>query len=224
MHPGRHGFGTRAACHCSGTLSTRSAARRFAVRVLGRLPGNPVRNAVAWPESVLLGMVHDGGIGEVRGYARCAVEPAWDAAGPRGTVRVRQVEALDPVVYAALWGFLFGIDLTSSVAVAGRPVDDALPHLVADNAAVRDRAAGVAVRAAGGGRRGAGGAGAACVRASDPAELALSVREMGSALLGGFSLTSLAVAGRGGELRPGAPAAASVAFGSDAAPWLPDGF
>ena len=49
-------------------------------------------------------------------------------------------------------------------------------------------------------------------------------RELGSAYLGGFSLTALAAAGRVRELRPGALAAASVAFGSDVAPWLPHGF
>ncbi|MEU5236320.1 GNAT family N-acetyltransferase [Streptomyces lydicus] len=193
--------------------------------------------------------------GEVRGYARYAVEPEWDAAGPRGTVRVRQVEALDPVVYAALWRFLFGIDLTSSVAVASRPVDDALPHLVADmrrcgiglreSLFVRPVEVGAALAARtyrtpvdvvfqvadgfcpwneGRWRLSGDAAGATCVRTSDPAELALSVREVGSALLGGFSLTSLAAAGRVRELRPGALAAASVAFGSDAAPWLPHGF
>ncbi|MFF7698863.1 hypothetical protein [Streptomyces lydicus] len=60
------------------------------------------------------------------------------------------------------------------MAVASRPVDDALPHLAADM------------------RR--------C----------------------GFGLReSLFV---GPVERPGAPAAASVAFGSDAAPWLPHGF
>ncbi|MFJ2111516.1 MULTISPECIES: GNAT family N-acetyltransferase [unclassified Streptomyces] len=66
--------------------------------------------------------------------------------------------------------------------------------------------------------------GASCERTGDTAELALSVRELGAAYLGGTSLTALARAGRVTELRPGALAAASEAFGSDVAPWLPHGF
>ncbi len=66
--------------------------------------------------------------------------------------------------------------------------------------------------------------GASCERTDDPADLALSVRELGAAYLGGVSLASLAGAGRVRELRPGALAEASLAFGSTVAPWLPHGF
>lgn len=67
-------------------------------------------------------------------------------------------------------------------------------------------------------------AGAACERTGDAAELALSVRELGAAYLGGTSLRALASAGRVRELREGALGAASRAFATDAAPWLPHGF
>lgn len=66
--------------------------------------------------------------------------------------------------------------------------------------------------------------GASCVRTADQPDLALSVRELASAYLGGVSLTSLAGAGRVSEVRGGALTEASVAFGSDVAPWLPHGF
>jgi len=66
--------------------------------------------------------------------------------------------------------------------------------------------------------------GASCERTTDSADLALPVRELGSAYLGGISLTALAAAGRVRELRPGALAEASLAFGSAVAPWLPHGF
>ncbi|MER7515839.1 GNAT family N-acetyltransferase [Streptomyces sp. NPDC126499] len=66
--------------------------------------------------------------------------------------------------------------------------------------------------------------GGVCVRTEDAADLALSVRELGSAYLGGVSLLSLAAAGRVRELREGALVEASVAFGSPVAPWLPHGF
>jgi hypothetical protein len=47
---------------------------------------------------------------------------------------------------------------------------------------------------------------------------------LGAAYLGGVSLVSLGAAGRVRELRAGALAEASVAFGSAVAPWLPHGF
>ncbi|MEO3754926.1 GNAT family N-acetyltransferase [Streptomyces sp. B6B3] len=66
--------------------------------------------------------------------------------------------------------------------------------------------------------------GAVCERTSDPADLALSVRELGAAYLGGASLAELARAGLVTELRQGALDAASVAFSHPLAPWLPHGF
>ncbi|MHC0433052.1 GNAT family N-acetyltransferase [Streptomyces sp. O3] len=66
--------------------------------------------------------------------------------------------------------------------------------------------------------------GASCVRTEDAADVALSVRELGAAYLGGVPLLSLAAAGRVRELRDGALGQASVAFGSALAPWLPHGF
>ncbi|MGS2587919.1 GNAT family N-acetyltransferase [Streptomyces hebeiensis] len=66
--------------------------------------------------------------------------------------------------------------------------------------------------------------GASCERTADQPDLRLSVNELGTAYLGGVSLTALAGAGRVRELRPGALAEASTAFGSDVAPWLPHGF
>lgn len=58
-----------------------------------------------------------------------------------------------------------------------------------------------------------GPGGATCTATDDPADLACTTLELGSAYLGGPSLTSLAAAGRMRELTPGALAAASAAFG-----------
>ncbi len=193
--------------------------------------------------------------GEVRGYARYAVKPEWGSSGPDGTVRLRDLEALDPVVRAALWRYLLSVDLTSTLVSYNRPVDDPLLHMVSDI-----RRCGVQVReglflrpvevgAALAGRtyaapvdvvldvrdafcpwnegrwRLSGDAkGASCERTTDAPDLALSVRELGAAYLGGTRLSALAAAGRVRELRPGALAEASDAFGSDVTPWLPHGF
>jgi len=57
------------------------------------------------------------------------------------------------------------------------------------------------------------GAGARCEPTGDPADLACAVADLGAAYLGSTSLGALAAAGRVRELRPGALAAASTAFG-----------
>ncbi|WP_055416929.1 GNAT family N-acetyltransferase [Streptomyces pactum] len=70
--------------------------------------------------------------GEVTGYARFRVRPAWGSEGPGGTVVVDDLAGLDPATESALWRFLFGIDLTSALTVRGRPVDEAWQHQVSD--------------------------------------------------------------------------------------------
>ncbi|WP_030687825.1 GNAT family N-acetyltransferase [Streptomyces sp. NRRL B-1347] len=195
--------------------------------------------------------------GEVVGYAYFAVKSDWEVQGPKGVVRVRAVEALDPAAHAALWRFLCDIDLTSRVESLNLPVDDPLFHLVSDvrrcglvmrdSLHVRLVEVGAALEARtyrapvdvvldvadafcpwneGRWRLTGDPKGASCKRVDDdaPADLALSVRELGSAYLGGVSLAELARAGRVRELRPGALAEASLAFGSEVAPWLPHGF
>ncbi|MEU6080807.1 GNAT family N-acetyltransferase [Streptomyces sp. NPDC047108] len=194
--------------------------------------------------------------GEVVGYARYAIKPEFDAAGPKGTVVLRDMCAPDPAVYAALWQFLFGIDLTSTVKLRSAPVDDPLLHLVSDirrcRIGIRDalhvrlvdvgaalEARSYATRAdvvlevtdsfcpwnEGRWRLTADAKdGSVCRRTDGPADLALSVRELGAAYLGGTTLSELAAAGRVRELRQGALREASVAFASDIAPWLPHGF
>ncbi|MCX4525876.1 MULTISPECIES: GNAT family N-acetyltransferase [unclassified Streptomyces] len=207
--------------------------------------GSPVKCVVAERED-----------GEVVGYARYRVKPDWDLTGSQGAVVVNDLDALDPAVTAALWRYLFEIDLTWSVRATKRPVDDPVLHLVSDVRRTRptqrdslhvrlvDLPAALEARTYGApldvvvevedafcpwneGRwrltADAKGA-AACVRTADPADLELSVRELGSAYLGGTSLTSLGAAGRVRELRAGALPEASRAFAGDVAPWLPHGF
>ncbi|WP_406381379.1 GNAT family N-acetyltransferase [Streptomyces sp. NBC_01618] len=194
--------------------------------------------------------------GEIVGYVTYHIKPEWEPSGPKGKVSVNDLAALDPAAYAALWRFVFEIDLTSTVEAQNRPVDDALLHLVSDvrrcNIRIRDSLhvrlveLGAALEArtyrapldvvfevedafcpwnAGRWRLTADAKGvASCRRTEEPADLALSVRELGSVYLGGESLGALALAGRVRELRAGALAKASTAFSSDAAPWLPRGF
>ncbi|MFD5270782.1 GNAT family N-acetyltransferase [Streptomyces sp. NPDC058335] len=70
--------------------------------------------------------------GEVTGYARFRVKPKWTDSGHNGEVLLIDLATVDAVSEAALWRFLFGIDLTTSLKVRGRPLDDAWQHLVSD--------------------------------------------------------------------------------------------
>ena len=193
--------------------------------------------------------------GETVGYARYRVKPEWELSGSNGTVIVEELAGLDPAADAALWRFLFGIDLTSKVTVRGRPVDDAWQYLVSDprrchprvrdSLYVRPVEVGAALEArtyqtpvdvafevedtfcpwnAGRWRLSGDMKGASCERTADAADVALSVRELGAAYLGGVSLAALGAAGRVRELRPGALAEASLGFGVGVPPWLPHGF
>jgi predicted acetyltransferase len=62
---------------------------------------------------------------------------------------------------------------------------------------------------------------ASCVRATEPADLALDVTELGAAYLGGTKLGAIAGAGLVSERRPGAVRQLSAAMSWDPAPWCP---
>jgi predicted acetyltransferase len=193
--------------------------------------------------------------GELRGSARYAVRADRDEAGPKGEVRLRDMEAADPAALGALMRYLFGLDLTTRLRIDNRPVDDPWLHQVSDvrrcRLTVRDAlhvrlvdvGAALAARTyqapvdvvlevadafcpwnTGRWRLSGDAKGAVCEPTRDAPDLALSVRELGAAYLGGPALSALAGAGRVRQLRPGALAQASVAFRSDVAPWLPHGF
>ncbi|MEV7613587.1 GNAT family N-acetyltransferase [Streptomyces sp. NPDC089799] len=244
-----------------------AACEKVYAELVPRRPGMPAR-APGWERLGLLDPEHaregasplkcvlaERADGEPAGYARYRVKPEWDLTGSDGVVRVADVDALDPQAYAALWRYLFEIDLTWHVEAGRRPVDDPVLHLLSDvrrsqprsrdqmhvrlvdlPAALEARTYGSPVNVvfevedafcpwnAGRWRLTGGAEGASCVRTRDAAGLALSVRELGSAYLGGVSLTALAGAGRVTELRPGALAEASRAFAGDVAPWLPHFF
>jgi predicted acetyltransferase len=70
----------------------------------------------------------------------------------------------------------------------------------------------------------AGPGSTSCVRTGEPADLALDIRELGAAYLGGTRLGPLAAAGLVRELRPGALAALSTAMSWDPSPWCPQIF
>lgn len=63
----------------------------------------------------------------VRGYARYSTKQDFSDFG-NGTVSVREVMAADPAALAALYRYLFDLDLMGSASVWNVPVDDPLMH------------------------------------------------------------------------------------------------
>ncbi len=64
----------------------------------------------------------------VRGYARYATKQSFDTDFGQGQVGVREVLAVDPAALAALYRYLFDLDLMGSTSLWNIPVDDPLLH------------------------------------------------------------------------------------------------
>ncbi|MDY7090063.1 MAG: GNAT family N-acetyltransferase [Actinomycetota bacterium] len=64
------------------------------------------------------------------GYATWRVKNDWGAHGPNAEVRVREVVADDPGVYAELWRFLLSLDLTRTASFHFGAVDEPLQFMV----------------------------------------------------------------------------------------------
>jgi predicted acetyltransferase len=151
-------------------------------------------------------------VGEVRASTRPADEPLlYLLTDPR---RARSL------ISDGLWIRLVSVPGALSQRAYACAVDvviEVSDDLFAENAGRwRLRAPGPAAQA--------GPAVVTCERTSAPADLALPVRALGAAYLGGTRLGALAGAGQVAEIRPGSVAALSAAMSSDPAPWCPAGF
>ncbi|WP_424213765.1 GNAT family N-acetyltransferase [Streptomyces sp. BI20] len=82
--------------------------------------------------SPLVCVVAEDAAGEVVGYVRYALRSDWELSGAEGKAEVRTLDASTPAAYAALWRYVFELDLVSRVRVHRLPVDAPLLHLVND--------------------------------------------------------------------------------------------
>lgn len=117
-----------------------------------------------------------------------------------------------------LWVRIIGLPAALTARAYSCPVDVVLEvsdELLPDNAGRWHlRAAGT--------RRTANAPGTvSCERTSEPADVALDIRDLGAAYLGGTRLGTLAAAGLVTELRPGALAPLSAAMSWNPSPWCP---
>jgi predicted acetyltransferase len=62
------------------------------------------------------------------GYALYAGKLKFEADGPAGEAKVREVVATTPAARAAIWSFLLGLDLTRTIVWELAPVDDPIEH------------------------------------------------------------------------------------------------
>ncbi|OIV37822.1 hypothetical protein BIV57_09035 [Mangrovactinospora gilvigrisea] len=201
---------------------------RVHARVVPTRPGMPVRGE-RWERLAVLDapgarhgavplrtvLAERASDGEVVGYARYSGKMGVDEGGnAEGTLKVKDVEAVEPAAYAALWRHLLAMDLVRDVETR-RPSDDPLFALLSDVRLARsvlrddlyvrlvDVGAALAARRyarevdvvlevadafcgwnAGRWRLRGGPQGAACARTDDAADVVLSVRELGAAYLG----------------------------------------
>ena len=192
--------------------------------------------------------------GEPRGYVWYHTKGDWVDLRPQGQVRVTELVHLDPDAHGALWRFVLGIDLMRSVTWDNCPGDDAVLTRLRDPRVVDLRAVdGLHVRvldvpkalttrayagsgsvtlevvdplgyAAGRWTLDASPDGATCEPASGPADLTMSVEEVGAAYLGETTLRALHQAGRVDEHTPGAADRASALLAWPRAPWCPEIF
>ena len=168
------------------------------------------------------------------------------------TVRVNEVQGIDEAARRDIWRFLLEIDWTDVVRVEQLAVDDALPLLVDrvnklglrvyDGLWVRPVEVGAALAA-----RGVDGGGRVTLEiTSDPqfadnvgrwavedgsakrtsrrADVRTDVQGLGAVLLGGFTFSELARAGRAEEAARGGLARADALFRAERAPWCPEIF
>jgi predicted acetyltransferase len=71
--------------------------------------------------------------GRILGYARYRVRPDGGPEGPKGQLTLNELIALTDDAYAALWQYLFGVDLISTIQTEHRPVDEPLFWMLADS-------------------------------------------------------------------------------------------
>jgi predicted acetyltransferase len=86
--------------------------------------------------------VHESDDGVADGFASYRFKEDWDDHANRSQVRVQGVYATDEEVEAALWRFLFDIDLAVTVKSHARPLDDPIPWRLTDHRGWRVTAVG----------------------------------------------------------------------------------
>jgi predicted acetyltransferase len=199
-------------------------------------------------------VVHEQRDGTVDGYALYGLAGDWDGGISAKRLTVVDLQTTTLSARAALWRFLFGVDLVHTVAGINLPADDPLPFMLTDSRRVRvdylndglwlclldeQRALGLRTYACADRivldvhrpdrlratlELEGGPDGAQCRPTDAGADLALGAQQLASAFLGGVSFSQLYEAGLVDELRPGAVARADAMFAAHPVPAMTSWF
>jgi len=192
--------------------------------------------------------VHEDGRGEADGYVAYELSGEWNRGIADKQLLVWDIQSTSRECHAALWRYLFGVDLVGSVAATNVAIDDPLRLLVADPRRIRtefvndglwvlplDPAALLASRSyavagalaievhdPGGGRARVelqgNREGAAVVRTTRSPDIVCGAATLGACALGGNRWTAMAAAGLVDEERAGALRDADLMFSATPQP------
>jgi predicted acetyltransferase len=87
-------------------------------------------------------VVYESSPGQVDGWVSYRVENRWPSGLAANIIKVRMLVGLSPEAEAALWRFVFDLDLAGTVQLHGRPVDEPLRWRLADPRRLRVTDAG----------------------------------------------------------------------------------
>lgn len=192
--------------------------------------------------------------GRAEAYALYRSHPDWKDGMPAGWLDAIEVVAPTPLATREIWRYLFGIDLMARIRASGERADSPLLHMLVDSRRLRFRLSDclwlriIDLPAALKGRsypvegdivfevadsswpsnegrwRLSSRDATTVERTDDPADLRLTIEELGAVYLGGATFSALARGGRVEEAVPGALVRADALFVTDRAPWCPEDF
>ena len=124
-----------------------TAAHAVYSRVAATRVGELARPAAWWPQLFaparngprFFTAVHDDATGAPDAFARYVLDAHWPDGVAHSTLRVLEVQAVDADADAAIWSFLFGVDLVGTITAGERPVDDPLRWRLPDSRRLRVR-------------------------------------------------------------------------------------
>jgi predicted acetyltransferase len=190
--------------------------------------------------------------GRCEGYLLYRVKGDWTDGVHGSEATVIELIATSVAAEAALWEFVFSLDLIKTVRVYARPVDDAVHHMLADPRRLKrsprdaiwlrlvDAVPALEARTYAPGRLvvelrdefcpwntgryalESDGRTASCGRTTADADVVIPTASLATAYFGGTRLSALARAGRADERTPGALRKADAMFAPERAPWSPE--
>ena len=124
-----------------------SAAHAVYSRVAASRVGELSRPEAWWPHLFaparngprFFTAVHEDPHGNPDAFARYVLDADWPDGVAASRLRVLEVQGVDADAEAAMWSFLFGIDLVGTVTAGERPVDDPLRWRLPDARRLRVR-------------------------------------------------------------------------------------